>query len=145
MWGDEKLIGKDMLIKCIVVGIGGSLGAISRVWTGSLLASSTDYVFPWGTLAANLLGSFLLAFILTGMVQSDKLNMRLKLGVTTGFLGSYTTLSSILYDIHLLSESILYYLAYIVLTLGGGFLAALLGFNSGEKYLDARMKGKGDV
>lgn len=134
-----------MLIKCLVVGIGGGLGAISRVWTGSFLASTTDYVFPWGTLTVNLLGSFLLAFILTGLVQSDKLDFRLKLGITTGFLGSYTTLSTILYDVHLLSESTLYYLAYIVLTLGGGFLAALLGFNSGEKYLAARMKGQGDV
>jgi fluoride exporter len=83
-----------MLNKLILVMCGGSLGAASRYMIGLLAAKTWGTQFPWGTLAANLLGCFLigLIFALSDRVRLFSPDVRLLL--ITGYLGALTTFSS---------------------------------------------------
>ena len=67
----------------------GALGALARFGTGRLMARSLGLHAPWGVLAVNLLGTFLLG-LLVGMDPAD--GLVLVLGA--GFIGSYTTFST---------------------------------------------------
>jgi CrcB protein len=71
------------------VGVGGFAGAIVR--HGATIALPTSAL---GTLAVNVLGSFLLSLVLSESVLAQRLSSRLRLVVATGFLSSFTTYST---------------------------------------------------
>lgn len=71
----------------VFVALGGALGAVARYGTGLALPRDP---FPFGTLAINLLGAFLLGWLLLG--DAGENNARFFVGV--GFLGAFTTLSA---------------------------------------------------
>lgn len=80
--------------KLALVMCGGSLGAASRYGVGLLTAKVWGTAFPWGTLAVNLIGCFLIG-LLFGLADRVRLltpDMRLLL--ITGYLGALTTFSS---------------------------------------------------
>jgi CrcB protein len=77
------------------VAIGGFLGAIARYIVGQWF---TDLVrvtgFPWGTLIINLLGCFVLSLFLTVALDLLVISPFIRLGVSTGFIGAFTTFST---------------------------------------------------
>ena len=82
----------------LYVALGGAIGASLRYWLGLAAARALGPDYPYGTLAANVLGGFLmgllagwLAFKVSASTTSPE-NMRLFLGV--GLLGGFTTFSS---------------------------------------------------
>jgi CrcB protein len=90
---------------CLLVGIGGFLGANARFlvarWADALLGAR----FPLGTFAVNMIGSFLLGAL--GALLADRTvpnadAVRLALGV--GFLGAFTTFSTFEFETHALFE-----------------------------------------
>lgn len=70
-----------------LVALGGALGALARFAVSTALPR---FVFPWHTLAINLVGSFALGFLFLdhGMAHPWRL------AVAVGFLGAFTTLST---------------------------------------------------
>ena len=78
-------------MKFLAVFIGGGLGALSRYAVTTALAGKLGN-FPIGTFAANILGSFLMGVLLG--IFSSKTNETLRLLLTVGFLGGFTTFSS---------------------------------------------------
>ena len=84
---------KNILVNLLCVALGGSLGAISRY---SIVKGVTYWLglgFPYGTLFVNVIGSFLIGFILS-CVSSDLI----KMFFVVGFLGSFTTFSTFSMD-----------------------------------------------
>ncbi|TNE74098.1 fluoride efflux transporter CrcB [bacterium] len=81
------------MMNLIWVGIGGALGAISRYKLTEWINSLTPGLFPFGTLTVNVLGSFILGFII-GMVHQGNLQEPMRLAIATGFLGALTTFST---------------------------------------------------
>ncbi|SIN63558.1 CrcB protein [Parasphingorhabdus marina DSM 22363] len=78
----------------LLVMAGGALGAGARYHLGRLLLHWAGPGFPYGTLAANLLGGFLMG-VLVGVLARDSItgeSWRLLLGV--GLLGGFTTFSA---------------------------------------------------
>ncbi len=75
------------------IGIGAALGAISR-WLLGLWLNSSHVALPWGTLAANLIGGYLIGVALGVFVHYPDMPDWLKLMITTGFLGGLTTFST---------------------------------------------------
>lgn len=75
------------------VAVGGAIGAVARV---ALAASfpATPGRLPWATLMENVAGAFLLAVILTLLLQRTHLPAELRLLVGTGALGAFTTYST---------------------------------------------------
>lgn len=78
----------------LLIALGGAVGTLARYGTGTLLAApSARAGFPFGTLAVNLIGCFIMgllqAFFVDRLVQPQY-----RLALLVGFLGGYTTFSS---------------------------------------------------
>ena len=75
------------------VGVGAALGAWMR-WGLGLLLNPTFTTLPLGTLAANLIGGYLMGIALGAFEHFQALSPALRLLITTGFLGGLTTFST---------------------------------------------------
>lgn len=81
----------------VAVFLGGLLGSASRIGITLIAGRIEDYWWPYPILFVNLVGSFVLGFLVgRGM---GKTPAWLQLGITTGFLGAFTTLSAISLDV----------------------------------------------
>lgn len=114
-----------------VVACGGLLGTAAR---GALALHWPVHTgaWPWATFTVNLVGAFALGFLLEALARRGEDAGRrrlLRLGVGTGFLGAFTTYSSLATETDLLvhaTEPALA-LAYAVASVVGGLLTALVG------------------
>lgn len=135
--------GVNPLKKYILVSIGGFLGATSRFAVKSLfLMDNSLLLFPIGTLVVNITGSFALAFFLTlvsGILTFDE---DIRTGVAVGFLGAYTTFSTLCKEtVTLLTEgSYLYVAGYVVASVGLGLAGVYLGWYVAECILGSYVK-----
>jgi fluoride exporter len=77
----------------IAVGAGAALGAWMRWWLGLAMNAITP-IMPMGTLAANLIGGYLIGVAVEIFYQHGGLSQEMRLFVITGFLGGLTTFSS---------------------------------------------------
>ncbi|WP_108026810.1 fluoride efflux transporter FluC [Melghirimyces profundicolus] len=115
------------MIHALWVAAGGFLGAISRYLLGRWL-NRPDGQLPWGTLAANLTGSFLLGWMI-GSGFSD----RWLLFAGTGFMGAFTTFSTLHWEAEQMPpEERNRSLIYLGITYSAGLLAAFLGYGWGS-------------
>ena len=81
------------LYAILAVGVGAAIGAWLRWWLGILL----DPVFPtvpFGTLAANLVGGYLIGLAIAYFSQHANVPPEARLFIITGFLGGLTTFST---------------------------------------------------
>lgn len=117
----------------IFVGIAGALGAMLRYGIGLLFFTNSS--FPFATLCINLAGSFLLAWLTYGLFQRSSIAPEIKIAITTGFIGSFTTFSAVSVETVNLFESgnILLGALYIVLSIFGGLLMSQLGFRMNKE------------
>lgn len=122
-----------MNIKTIMsVSIGGFLGGITRYELSVLLGGD-------GILYANLIGSFLLAFITYYFIERGLLAAWLNAGIGTGFIGAFTTFSSLATTIvKLENQGIIASIGYFLVSSLGGLALALLGFMLARKYGGSR-------
>ena len=122
-----------MNIKTIMsVSIGGFLGGITRYELSVLLGGD-------GILYANRIGSFLLAFITYYFIERGLLAAWLNAGIGTGFIGAFTTFSSLATTIvKLESQGIIASIGYFLVSSLGGLALALLGFMLARKYGGSR-------
>ncbi len=77
----------------LAVGVGAAVGAWMRWWLGALL-NPVFPTLPFGTLAANLIGGYLMGIALGLMSHYEALPAEMRLLITTGFLGGLTTFST---------------------------------------------------
>ena len=80
------------MISVIAICIGASLGALARWGLGLWL--STGAAFPYGTLAANLIGGYLVGICVAVFQAIPQIDAVWRLALMTGFLGALTTFSS---------------------------------------------------
>ena len=80
------------MISVFAICIGASLGALARWGLGLWL--SPGAIIPWGTLAANLIGGYLIGICVAGFQALPHLDPVWRLALVTGFLGALTTFSS---------------------------------------------------
>lgn len=112
----------------LTVGIGAALGAWLRWWLGILLNPVFPTV-PMGTLAANLLGGYLVGVAVAFFTENAGLPPEARLFVITGFMGGLTTFSTFSAEsVTLISRSeYLWALAHISLHLVGSLIMTTLG------------------
>lgn len=77
----------------LAVGVGAALGAWLRWWLGIAMNALVPNL-PLGTLAANLVGGYLIGVAVEYLSQQGGLPVEMRLFVITGFLGGLTTFSS---------------------------------------------------
>lgn len=92
-------------MQLLYIGIFGGLGCVARFlasdWTYQLVGRG----LPYGTLLVNVVGSFLLGLLMTFGMRSTLLSPELRLGLTVGFMGGFTTFSTFSYEtLRLLEE-----------------------------------------
>ena len=119
-------LGGSMTILCVF--LGGGLGSLVRYGTSIWLRGSSGQ-FPLSTLLVNLLGCFLLGYLVTSPMFGERLSVPMRVGLTTGFLGGFTTFSTFGLDsVRLLQNgALLWMFSYTAMSVFGGFAAAYLG------------------
>ena len=111
----------------LFVGIGGFIGAISRNLLNEFIVKYIPINFPIGILIVNVLGCFLIGFLVGGTLTSKD---NLYYFMIIGFLGSFTTMSAFSYQaIELFNTNILLACSYIMLTIFLTILATYIGIN----------------
>lgn len=119
----------------LCVGLGGSLGALGRYYTGVVARKALGGGWPYGTLAVNLLGCLVLGALSGAVAQrGEALSLEVRGVVMTGFLGAFTTFSTFSVESVGLfkGESGLWSGAlYVLVSVLGGLALAYLGYRWG--------------
>jgi CrcB protein len=113
----------------LLIGLGGFAGAISRYLVDGFVTDRTAGAFPWGTLAVNLSGSFVLGLLFAMTAERAILPADIRGPVMIGFIGAYTTFSTFMLESWVLIENGSY--ASAVANLGGSVLLGLLAVIAG--------------
>ncbi len=112
----------------LLVGLGGFLGTLARYGINGLLATVSN-PFPWQTFIVNTLGCFLMACLSYLFEAKNYLSLEIRLLLTTGFCGGFTTFSSYIFEVIRLGKQNELPLAftYLLLSLVSGLGAYFLG------------------
>ena len=107
----------------IAIFLGGGCGTLSRYLIIDQINKISSNSFPYGTTLVNVLGAFLIGIIYYLLISKIIINEQLKVFITIGFLGGFTTFSSFNLDFFKLIESgniflaIVYALASFLITI----------------------------
>lgn len=112
----------------LAISLGAAAGAVSR-WLLGLWLNHPHVALPWGTLAANLIGGYLIGVVLGVLSIYPDVPPWLRLMLVTGFLGGLTTFSTFSGETIGLLERGAYLPAfgYIGLSLAGSLALTVLG------------------
>jgi fluoride exporter len=118
----------------VAIGIAGALGALARYGLGGLIVSRSARAFPWETFVVNVSGSFVLGFAFTLMTEQLTTGAWLRTAVTVGFVGAYTTFSTLAYETYRLVEdgALALAAANIFGSAAAGLVAVYLGVVAGR-------------
>lgn len=128
--------------RLLAVFSGGFLGTITRYLLSVLIQSYLGKNWPYDILLINITGAFVLALITTLAEATFLIGPTRRLFINVGFLGAYTTFSSLaLGDVSLFMHgSWLLALLYMIASLLGGILAIILGDGLGQWILRRRRR-----
>jgi fluoride exporter len=86
------------MIKYFLVFLGGGIGAVARYSLQGFVHRYTENNFPYGTFAVNVIGCFVLGYLMVAFEERFLMNPSLRLFLTIGILGGFTTFSSFSYE-----------------------------------------------
>lgn len=112
----------------LAIFIGGAVGSSLRFIVSLWIEEAS--VFPYETLLVNLIGCFILTYLSTHPTLMSKFSSSVKVGISTGLIGSFTTFSTFstetlqlwLHTSHILA------MMYVLISLAGGLTLSWLGF-----------------
>jgi CrcB protein len=114
----------------LLVALGGAVGSVARYGVGVAAARWFGLAFPWGTLAANILGGLAMGLLAARVGPADE-NMRLLIG--TGLLGGFTTFSAFsLETVRLMEHQPGLAALYAAASLGLSVVACWMGLQLGR-------------
>lgn len=121
------------MIKLLAIGIGGFIGALLRYGISGWVYSFSESGFPSGTLVVNIIGAFILGLV-AGLAERHIMHPNLKLFLTIGVLGAFTTFSTFSYETIMLLQVSSYLKAFLNVSLSVlfGLAAAFLGLAAGK-------------
>ena len=116
---------KELLFVCI----GSFFGGGARYLVGKAIQSFAAVAFPWGTMAVNVIGCFLIG-LLSGLSLGGQISPTTKLVLVTGFCGGLTTFSTFMNENLLLGRdgAMLSAVLYTLLSLALGLIAVIVGY-----------------
>jgi len=119
-----------MLKQILVVGLGGFLGSVARYFLSKLNLHTDFLSIPVGTLAVNILGSYVIG-LLTGISEkSELLTMEWRLFLMVGICGGFTTFSTFTSENLMLMHNGQFFSVFLYtgMSIIFGFLAVYLGY-----------------
>jgi len=122
------------MVKYLMVGIGGFLGAIARFWLGGYVSNRLGAGFPYGTFIINCSGSFLIGLTITLLAEKAHWSANWRYLIPIGFIGAYTTFSTFEYETLRTIQDSEFLLAglYVGMSVVVGFVAVWLGVVAGR-------------
>jgi fluoride exporter len=126
------------MLNVLAICTGASLGALARWQLGLWL--SPGAVLPWGTLAANLIGGYLIGVCVAVFQSLPEIDPVWRLALVTGFLGALTTFSSFSAEVVAMLQQSRYALALgtTALHLIGSLLMTIVGIKTTMLFIAAR-------
>jgi len=112
-------------MRLLLICLGGAVGTAARYGVGGLAARWWGTEFPYGTLIVNVTGSFLIGFIQQVGLNTLAISDTLRLVLTIGVMGGYTTYSSFSYETLRLVEEGSWFSALLNVVLTTGLCLAL--------------------
>lgn len=98
MIADEGSWLRSRMMRFLLICLGGAIGTGARYLTALWAASAFGAAFPFGTLIVNVVGSFLLAMIMHIGGASEMISADVRMMLTTGVMGGFTTYSTFNYE-----------------------------------------------
>ena len=122
------------MIRLALVALGGALGSVLRYLVTVAAVTWIGPTFPWGTLAVNLVGSFLIGLVQSLAVESLAISEETRLFLSTGVIGGLTTYSAFSYETVRLAETGAWTHAWanILVTTTACLTLCLLGLTTGR-------------
>jgi CrcB protein len=113
----------------LIVFAGSGLGGVARYSIQTFILKLYPHIFPFGTLAVNILGCFLIGIFYALSERSGMLSAEWRIALTTGFCGGFTTFSAFAYEnVSLLKTgNYLFVSLYIIASVVLGIVAVFAG------------------
>ncbi|WP_309683626.1 fluoride efflux transporter CrcB [Polaromonas sp.] len=127
------------MLPVLAICIGACVGALAR-WRLGLWLNHSGALLPWGTLAANLLGAYLIGACVATFQSLPQMDPMWRLLLITGFLGALTTFSTFSAEVIAMLENERYALALgtASLHLFGSLLLTVAGIKSAMFFIATR-------
>jgi fluoride exporter len=124
-----------LLIQYLSVAGAGALGAVARLFVGSICGAIFGDKFPVGTFVINISGSLLLGWFLAFAQQRTGISDTIRLAIAVGFVGAYTTFSTFMAESNSLMEigATARAITYLVGSLAIGLIAVRFGLWLGAR------------
>jgi CrcB protein len=85
-------------VHLVLIAVGGAAGAVARYVVDVSVSQRTAGAFPWGTLVVNVSGSMILGLLFALAIERGILPASVRGPVMIGFLGAYTTFSTLMVE-----------------------------------------------
>jgi CrcB protein len=123
-------------VTILYVGLGGFFGAVARYLVDGWVTARAGAAFPWGTLVVNLSGSFVLGLLVALALERGIVPADIRAPVLIGFIGAYTTFSTLTLESWRLVENGSYALglANLVGSMILGMIAVVSGLMLGRAF-----------
>ena len=120
--------------KLLLIALAGSIGTLARYGLSGFVQSLCGKVFPWGTVAVNLLGCLLFGLIWSALEERWPTSGETRMIILVGFMGAFTTFSTFVFETEELLRDAewLPALGYFAIHNIGGLVALLVGLTLGR-------------
>jgi len=118
----------------LFLALAGALGTLSRYGLGGLVQRISGTGFPYGTLLINVLGCLVIGFIMQVALTTDLIPANLRIVITIGFLGAFTTFSTFSYETakYLEDGALVSAMLNIATNVGLGLMGTFMGMFLGK-------------
>jgi CrcB protein len=125
----------ETTLKILSVAIGGALGAVARYLINISPVANVFEKFPFPTFLINIIGSFLIGFLMILFADKIPVNENIRMAVIVGFLGAFTTFST--FEVELFGlmreKQLAIAFLYLALSILVGFAGVLAGVALGRR------------
>ena len=120
---------KHMFKTLLIIGLGSFCGGIFRFLLTRFVQNHFLAAFPFGTMVVNIVGCFLIGIFYALFERGNLLNTDLRLFLTGGLCGGFTTFSTFMNEnfVLLREQNYLYFMSYTVLSIVLGLTAVYVG------------------
>ncbi len=123
-----------MIKNLVYIAFGGAIGSVLRYLVQNTVHTKWPNAYPYGTFIVNVIGCFLVGFLISWATKEKQLEQHLQLLLITGFCGGFTTFSTFAHEGNTLfsQDRIGQGFLYLGLSVLVGMLFAYLGFRAGK-------------